>query len=154
MARHFDLQSWLISKIWQDLVTLSARNPGQAAVRWRCAHYVQKQKKCSKTQKIVRKLRFHWFEKVIVVKFVLNPVLWQKNSSKLENLTGLSHTFSEKSRSSRCAMVMRTLCAETERVFENSENCSKTQVPTTNHIRIWHAISTSKVGSYRKFDRT
>ena len=25
---------------------------------------------------------------------------------------------------------------------------------TTNHIRIWHDISTSKVGSYRKFDRT
>ena len=46
MARHFDLQSWLISKIWQDLVTLSPRNPGQAASSPPFEHDIECQCKC------------------------------------------------------------------------------------------------------------
>ena len=38
----------------------------------------------------------------------------------IENLTGLSHAFGEKSRSSRCARAMRTLWIETVKLFKNS----------------------------------
>ena len=139
MARHFDLQSWLISKIWQDLVTLSARNPGQAAVRWRFAHCAQKQKKCSK----IRKLLEHYSGFIDLKK----PVFAAKNSSKPENLTRISHAFGEKSQSSRCALAMCTLCTETEKVFENSENFLTTQVPLIWKSNFWPPKLTD---SYRK----